>query len=108
MLGWAGLESLLYYVKLRRRLAVGLADAVTADRLRLWSIAMLAAFATSATALTLRGFGVAMTPTLTGLVVGPLGIVSASAMWLAFLPPQRYLRWVAGGAAPGPASGGRG
>lgn len=108
VLGWAGLESLAYYVKLRRRLALGLADAVTADRLRLWSIAMLAAFTTSATALTLRGFDVAMTPTLTGLVVGPLGIVSASAMWLAFVPPQRYLRWVAGATAPGPASGGRG
>jgi hypothetical protein len=95
VLGWAGLASLDYSRKLARRLQLGLADAVTADRVRLWATAMLAAFATSAISLLLRALGVQMTATLTGLVVGPLGIVSAGAMWLAFMPPRPYLRWVA-------------
>ena len=93
-LGWAGIESLLYYQKLRKRLALGLAEAVTTDRLRLWAIAMLAAFMTSLLVQVVRSMGVAMTGSVTGLIVGPLGIVSASAMWLAFLPPQRYVDWV--------------
>ena len=95
VLGWAGLASLDYSRKLARRLQLGLADAVTADRVRLWATAMLAAFATSAISLLLRALGVQMTATLTGLVVGPLGIVSAASMWLAFMPPRPYLRWVA-------------
>jgi hypothetical protein len=94
VLGWAALDAGLYHLKMRRRLALGLADAATVDRLRLWSIAMGAAFTTSAIALALRAGGVAMTPTVAGLVVGPLGIVSAGAMWLAFLPPRRYLAWI--------------
>jgi hypothetical protein len=94
-LGWAGVESLLYHAKMRRRLSLGLADAVTTDRFRLWSIAMLSAFAISATSLTLRAMGIPLTPVLSAIVVGPLGILAATAMWLAFLPPRRYTRWVA-------------
>jgi hypothetical protein len=94
VLAWASVESLAYHRKLRKRLALGLADAVTTDRLLLWGVAMLAAFTTSALALLLRAVGVPMTGATTGLFVGPLGIVSASAMWLAFMPPQRYVQWV--------------
>jgi hypothetical protein len=101
VLGWAGCESLLYHAKLRKRSFLGLADPVTTDRLRLWSIAMLAAFTTSFLAWTLRTLGIPMTPTLTGIIVGPLGIVSACAMWLAFLPPDRYLHWVLARAGAG-------
>jgi hypothetical protein len=91
VLGWAGAESLGYYAKLKKRLALGLAEAVTTDRLRLWAIAMLAAFTTSLLVQLLRLMGVKMTGEVTGLIVGPLGVVSASAMWLAFLPPKRYV-----------------
>jgi hypothetical protein len=101
VLAWAGIESLLYHAKLRKRFLLGLVDAATTDRLRLWSIAMLAAFATSFLAWALRALGIEMTPTLTGLIVGPLGIVSACAMWLAFLPPDRYLHWVLARAGAG-------
>jgi hypothetical protein len=98
VLAWAGTESLLYHLKLRKRLVLGLADPVTADRLRLWAIAMLAAFTTSLVAVGLRSLGVEMTAELTGLVVGPLGLVSASSMWLAFMPPERYVSWILAGA----------
>lgn len=93
-LGWAGAESLLYHAKLRRRLALGLADPITTDRLRLWSVSMLAAFAIALSVQALRFAGVQVTPEVMGLIVGPLCLVAASAMWLAFLPPRRYVRWV--------------
>jgi hypothetical protein len=93
-LGWAGAEALLYHRKLVLRLALGLADAVAADRMRLWSISILSAFAISALVAAMRASGHAIDPRAMGVFLGPLGIVSAGSMWLAFLPPARYLRWV--------------
>ncbi len=94
VLAWAGFEALHYHGLLARRLALGLADPVTTDRLRLWSISILASLVISVTAAGLRAAGVAMTPTVVGLVVGPLGLISASAMYLAFVPPRGYVRWI--------------
>jgi hypothetical protein len=93
-LGWAGAEALLYHRKLALRLALGLADAVSADRIRLWSISILSAFAISALVSGMRAAGHTLDPREMGIFLGPLGIVSAGSMWLAFLPPARYLRWV--------------
>jgi hypothetical protein len=100
-MGWGGLESVLYYAKLKRRLALGLADPLVADRLRLWATAMCSAFFTTAIASGLRLSGVPMTGEVTGLFVGPLGVISAAAMWLAFLPPHRYVNWVLARAGAG-------
>ena len=96
-LGWAGVEALVYHRKLVRRLALGLADAVSADRMRLWSISILSAFLISATVSALRAAGHAMDPRAMGIVLGPLGLVSAGTMWLAFVPPHWYLRRVEAG-----------
>ena len=93
-LGWMTYEPLAYYAKLRRRLALGLADRVTTDRLRLWGLASLCALLTTFISFALQKAGVAMTMEVTGLFVGPLGVLSAGLMWLAFIPPQRYLDWV--------------
>jgi hypothetical protein len=93
-LGWAGTEALLYHRKLVLRLALGLADAVATDRMRLWSISILTAFAISALVSGMRAAGHTLDPREMGLFLGPLGIVSAGSMWLAFVPPARYLRWV--------------
>jgi hypothetical protein len=93
-LGWAGTEALLYHRKMVKRLALGLADAAAADRIRLWAVSILASFAISVTVLCLRATGHAMNAQAMGIVVGPLGLVSAITMWLAFLPPHRYLRWI--------------
>ena len=94
-LGWAGAEAMLYHRKLVRRLALGLADAVSTNRMALWSISILSAFSISALVAALRATGHEMNPRAMGIVLGPLGLVSAGSMWLAFLPPHRYLRWIA-------------
>jgi hypothetical protein len=93
---WTGAESLRYHLMLRRRQALGLAEPAVVDRFRLWSISMFAASSISLLGIVLRElFGVSVNGTTAGnLLVGPLGLVIAIALWLAFLPPAFYLRRV--------------
>jgi hypothetical protein len=74
---WPTLEPLARCAKLRKRLPLGLASLVAAARLRL-----------------LEQAGVPTTTEVTGLFPGPLGVLSASVLWLAFSPPRRSLDWV--------------
>jgi MFS family permease len=63
-----------------------------------WATALVAVFAVTMAAVlvasALRASGVAMTPTRMGILVGPLGLVAAGSMWLAFLPPAGYVCWI--------------
>jgi hypothetical protein len=84
-----------YHVLLRRRLRLGLADPVVANRIWLWSVA--------AFLVTLQyGYTLAI-PWLSSLFdavsvapafVGTLGVLIALSITHAFYPPQRYLRWI--------------
>jgi hypothetical protein len=95
---WAGTESLMTYSRARRRLALGLADPVVANRFLLWGIAMAAItgmFANTAVSLLIldgaRGPG--------GLLFDSvLAVITSAAMWVTFFPSRRYLAWVQGGA----------
>jgi hypothetical protein len=93
--GWGAAESLLAWSRLSRRLRLGLADPVVTERVLLWAVASLASATISATS-TIAGFlGVNFAATTFGAAVtAPLGLISAGAMWLEFLPPAAYLRWV--------------
>lgn len=92
---WAAAEAVRYAAIQRRRLALGLADPVVADRFQLWSI--------TSTSISL-GFVVFLAGRLFSENVGaspfvlvPTSIVSVSAgvtMWLAFFPPRRYKRLI--------------
>lgn len=104
VLGWAGLESLLHYGRLRRRVAIGLAAPAVANRICLWGIAMLASASITVLTLGLEALGVRVLGTVAGaLITGPLGLVSAVSLYLAFTPPRAYLRWVSRGARAHPA-----
>jgi hypothetical protein len=95
-LAWAAFESISYARKLRKRLALGLAEPLIADRVRLWAIAILAAEILNALSLGALAAGVDLaTWRYGGALIGPLGVVAALSMWLAFLPPDRYRRFVA-------------
>lgn len=93
---WAATDSTRWFLALRRRQQLGLADPVVVDRFRLWSFATLCicvAFAVFLAGLLLHGeSGVApwVIP-CTSLVSGASGV----AIWLAFFPPRRYLARVA-------------
>jgi len=93
---WAAWESRRYHDMMQRRLRLGLADPVVADRFRLWSLSTLGIVV---------GFGIFLVGRLTTENVGTAPFVlaatavvslgSALSMWLAFVPPAAYRRRVA-------------
>jgi hypothetical protein len=95
-LGWGAIESLRYYTIMRRRERLGLADPVVTNRFLLWGLGIGAAGWGSLVGL--------LVPLLTGINArepGGLqlssslhGLAAAVAMWLAFLPPARYVRFI--------------
>jgi hypothetical protein len=95
VLAWASLESVSYALKLRRRLALGLADPLVADRVRLWAYAMLSAQILNHLSIAAVAVGKDfVTWRYGGVVIFVLGLVAAFSMWLAFLPPDAYRRYV--------------
>ena len=90
---WMAGESYRYAGLLARRLQLGLVDPVLANRFRLWTISSGGV---------LLGFGVFLVGRLTtdGVATAPwvlattslISLVSATSMWLAFVPPAAYLR----------------
>ncbi len=109
-LGWGALEALIYWRRLKRRLPLGLADPVIANRFALWGLAAGAACLGTAIGVlysALTGHAFLDSPAI--LASSSVhGLVAACSMWLAFVPPRRYVRWIAGDAAtawPAPAPG---
>ncbi len=96
-LAWGAAESLTYWRVTRRRVAIGFADAVVSASFLCWGIAL------SAAALGFLGIYLAI------LAIGPgkrlgspvevalssCGMITAGALFLAFLPPRVYERWLA-------------
>ena len=92
VMSWTGAEAVRYWLMQKKRLALGLADPVVADRFRLWSIAILTSDAISMISAGFEAAGVKMVGTAAGsLLVGGLGLVAASALWFAFMPTPGYL-----------------
>jgi hypothetical protein len=100
---WTAAESHLYYRHLRRRLSLGLADPVVANRFLLWTVSGLATGLLSLLliACLLAGMMVIHEP-LPLFVIGVTGITTSVSWYLAFLPPEPYLRFVRG-RTPAPA-----
>lgn len=92
---WAAVESFLYHDKLRRRLALGMADPVVVDRFRLWGISSAA----SATGCLVVAFFAWTSPLsvmdpVALVFSGASSVVSAVVMTLTFMPPAGYLRFI--------------
>jgi hypothetical protein len=96
VLAWASFDALAYGVKLRKRLRLGLADPLVADRVRLWACATISAQILNHLSIAAVAMGRdIVTWRYGGAVIFVLGFVAAFSMWLAFLPPLAYRRWVA-------------
>jgi hypothetical protein len=100
---WGAWESLRYFGLMRKRMRVGLAEASVTNRFLLWGIASLAPatiFLATSTAmrLSLSPADGAVTPGVM-TVISLLTLATAVSQWLAFLPPQRYTRWIESRAA---------
>ncbi|MDX1649336.1 MAG: hypothetical protein R3263_05740 [Myxococcota bacterium] len=97
---WTAVEGLRYYALLRRRLALGLADPVVANRFLLWGVSGVSAtlgISVSTAMILLGDAGAGMHP-VSMLVVGVAGLTSSVTLYLAFLPPAAWLRFVTRGA----------
>jgi hypothetical protein len=92
---WAAAESLHHHVLARRRLQLGLADPVVADRFLLWGIAMSAVSAMFVNAGIAALSSSGAPPAVWYLLDGCLAVIASSAMWVTFFPPHAYLAWVA-------------
>ena len=94
---WACAEPASYYAKLRRRRRLGLADPVVVNRVLLWTL-YGAAFAVYQLVwmVVVACFEdlTALDPLLVALSVG-----GQVALWLAFMPPLPYRRWLASASA---------
>ena len=105
---WVTVESFRYWSILRRRLRLGLADAVVANRFLLWGIWSAATFVNLAADPVARVAYVALAGSSTEIVMDVLwpvglgtmgvamvlGIVSAATLLLTFFPTAAYRRWV--------------
>ena len=93
--GWAAIESLTYYVRLRRRLRLGLADPLLVNRFLLWGGACAFAFVIDGVllAMALGGTDFNTDPTVR-LLVSASGLTNAVAWFLGFTPPRWYVRWM--------------
>jgi hypothetical protein len=102
---WGSFEALRYWVMMRKRVRLGLADPVVANRFLMWGIGAGAAgwgsFIGSA-AQAIVGVPGLQIPWVT--VSSSLhGLVAAVALSLAFLPPEAYRRFIAARAPAGAA-----
>jgi hypothetical protein len=92
---WSAIEGFVHYGNARKRLALGLADAVVVDRFRLWAVFGLSA--TGVNAASAIGNAIGVNPSQSPLVLVPMGVlgfVASVAIYLAFLPPESYLQRV--------------
>lgn len=102
---WLFVESASYAQRTRRRLRLGLADPIVANRFVLWSIWTGALALIPLFVLGLRAAGALEAPVpgapLPGAVRAALAVLGAGgavafvAGWLAFFPPAPYRRWIA-------------
>jgi hypothetical protein len=120
-IGWVGrtaaaagiaFESFRYWLTLRRRLRLGLADPVIANRFLLWSVWAACSTLNLVADLASRTFywlwygTIQPVPEYLAALVAPtiavtmvLGSISAVTLFLTFFPTPAYLRWVAARAA---------
>lgn len=93
---WSAGEAFAYWMKMRRRVRIGLADPVVANRFLMWAIATFAAGVGTAVGIVAQLFlGVTSTETGWVMVSSSLhGLVAAVAIALAFIPPGFYVRYI--------------
>ncbi len=101
-MAWSAVEALLYWRTMKRRLSLGLADALLTNRFLLWGLATgIAAQGIAIGAIAQLAFGLLgpETPWVT-MCYAAHGLLTAVFFWLAFQPPRSYANWIAGELEP--------
>ncbi len=99
--GWVAFEPLLYFSRLRKRVRLGLAEPVVANRMLLWGLGSVARAVHAPYGPIASGWmagldeGTRLSAGAAVLVAtSALGLITGTAYWLTFQPPGVYLRWV--------------
>jgi hypothetical protein len=93
---WTTLEALMHYAKMRRRMRLGLADAVTATQFLTWGLAMGCNTVSRGVTLGIKTFA-GLEPMQTSAFLLPaalLGFVTLSFLYVAFFPPLALQDWL--------------
>ena len=99
-IGWGAVESLACWDAMRRRVALGLADPVVANRFLIWGIAIGAGALALLLGPVIHILGAGSPAALLlAAWAATLGLVSLLGYALTFFPPKPYRRWVARHAA---------
>jgi hypothetical protein len=88
---WTSIEAFRYRAMLAKRVRLGLADPTVADRFRLWGLLGVFSFASLVLPVASAFQRTPEMATLSRLAVGITGTGCSAALYLAFLPPKRYL-----------------
>jgi hypothetical protein len=97
---WAAWESLRYYGMMRRRVGLGLADAAVCNRFLLWGLMSLTVNA--GIVVNIGAFAVhvdSLSSPWVLILSSTTGLTQAVLLFLAFMPPASYTRWVQARAA---------
>jgi hypothetical protein len=96
ILGWRPLSALPYYGRLKKRLALGLADPVATNRVFLWGFGGGLLFLSGIFTVVVTLAGLWTTPARAPIAILTvlLGVSDSLLSWLAFVPPKRYLAWI--------------
>ena len=90
---WLGLEAGRYYLRMKRRTRLGLADPVVTDRFLLWTFAAACSFLMLTTSIAPIVLGRTHPVAIAALAVFSVtGAATAACYWLAFFPPEAYRR----------------
>lgn len=102
---WGAIESLRWWSLMKRRIGLGLADPVVANRFLLWGLANATTFLIfMSTTMAPQGAEAAGSiSTSQILLISTMTFATAVLQWLAFFPTQRYLAWVRADSAAQPA-----
>jgi hypothetical protein len=91
---WAAVEAFATWSFLRRRVRLGIGNALVVNRIALWSLASLAASIGMAISFFSAFLGLRYAGDVVEIPVAVLGLVAATALWLSFVPPARYRAWI--------------
>lgn len=94
-LTWNAAESFSYYVKMKRRLAIGLADVQTTHRFLLWGIASTTGVLQTIFVAAIRASGFVIIAPMPALIISLVSLIISLCWWIAFFMPQFYVaRWL--------------
>jgi hypothetical protein len=92
---WTALEGMRYYRMMRKRMALGLADAVVTNRFLLWGFSGLTSLAWISVSAFFLAIGANIgTDPIPVTVTSAGGIVNTVFLVLIFMPPATYTRWI--------------